>query len=39
MTDERMKEREKRLWQPTTAKWFAVVFGASLVYAIIRYHI
>ncbi len=28
-----------RLWQPTTAKWFVVVFGASLVYAIIRYHL
>ena len=28
-----------RLWQPTTAKWFAVVFGASLAYAIIRYHL
>jgi len=28
-----------RLWQPTTAKWFAVVFGGSLVYAIVRYHL
>jgi DMSO/TMAO reductase YedYZ heme-binding membrane subunit len=28
-----------RLWQPTTAKWFAVVFGVSLGYSIIRYHI
>ncbi len=28
-----------RLWQPTTAKWFAVVFGASLAYAVIRYHL
>jgi len=27
-----------RLWQPTTAKWFAVIFGASLAYAVIRYH-
>ena len=27
-----------RLWQPTTAKWFAVVFGSSLAYAIVRYH-
>ena len=27
-----------RLWQPTTAKWFAVVFGVSLLYAIVRYH-
>ena len=28
-----------RLWQPTTAKWFAVLFGTALVYAIIRYHL
>ncbi len=28
-----------RLWQPTTAKWFAVVFGFSLAYAIVRYHL
>ena len=27
------------MWQPTTAKWFAVVFGACLVYAIVRYHL
>ena len=30
---------EDRLWQPVTAKWFAVVFGVSLVYAIVRYHL
>lgn len=30
---------ENRLWQPVTARWFAVVFGASLGYAILRYHI
>ncbi|MEE9227042.1 MAG: hypothetical protein V3U66_04855, partial [Acidobacteriota bacterium] len=28
-----------RLWQPTTAKWFAVVFGAAVAYAILRYHL
>lgn len=28
-----------RLWQPVTAKWFATVFGVSLTYAILRYHI
>ena len=28
-----------RLWQPTTAKWFAAVFGLSLAYAVIRYHL
>ena len=27
-----------RLWQPATAKWFYVVFGGSLAYAIVRYH-
>ena len=30
---------ENRLWQPTTAKWFAVVFGGSVAYAIVRYHL
>ncbi len=30
---------EDRLWQPVTAKWFAVVFGACLAYSILRYHI
>lgn len=28
-----------RLWQPVTARWFFVLFGASLIYAILRYHI
>jgi DMSO/TMAO reductase YedYZ heme-binding membrane subunit len=28
-----------RLWQPVTAKWFAALFGAALVYAIVRYHL
>jgi DMSO/TMAO reductase YedYZ heme-binding membrane subunit len=28
-----------RLWQPVTVKWFAVVFGGSLAYAILRYHL
>ena len=28
-----------RLWQPVTAKWFAVVLGAALAYAIVRYHV
>ena len=39
MNDEQSKLPKDRLWQPTTAKWFFVVFGASLVYSIIRYHI
>lgn len=28
-----------RLWQPVTAKWFFVIFGACLAYAVVRYHI
>ena len=28
-----------RLWQPVTMTWMAVVFGLSLAYAILRYHI
>jgi len=38
MSDEHSKLPPDRLWQPTTAKWFALVFGASLAYAIVRYH-
>jgi DMSO/TMAO reductase YedYZ heme-binding membrane subunit len=30
---------QDRLWQPTTVKWFVVVFGAALAYSIVRYHI
>ena len=39
MSDEHRKLPPDRLWQPTTAKWFAVIFGASLAYAVIRYHL
>lgn len=28
-----------RLWQPTTVKWFVAIFGAALLYSILRYHI
>jgi DMSO/TMAO reductase YedYZ heme-binding membrane subunit len=28
-----------RTWQPTTAKWFFAIFGFSLAYAILRYHL
>lgn len=28
-----------RLWQPTTARWFYVIFGGCLAYSIVRYHI
>ncbi len=39
MNDEHSNLPAHRLWQPTTAKWFAVVFGGSLAYAIVRYHL
>ena len=39
MDDENPSLPADRLWQPTTAKWFGVVFGVSLVYAIVRYHV
>ena len=39
MSDEVSSLPPDRLWQPTTAKWFAAVFGGALVYAIIRYHL
>ena len=37
--DDSTKLSQDRLWQPTTAKWLAAVFGACLAYAILRYHI
>ena len=39
MSDKHSSLPPDRLWQPTTAKWFAVVFGASLAYAVLRYHL
>jgi hypothetical protein len=38
MSDEHSRLPPDRLWQPTTARWFFVVFGFSLLYAVIRYH-
>ena len=34
MSDERSRLPPDRLWQPTTAQWFAVVFGALMSPAI-----
>ena len=39
MTDEHPHLPPHRQWQPTTAKWFFVVFGFALAYAVIRYHL
>jgi len=39
MNDEEKKLPPDRLWQPVTARWFFVIFGACLAYAIARYHI
>jgi hypothetical protein len=39
MSKEHSKMPVNRLWQPTTAKWFFAIFGISLIYAILRYHI
>ena len=36
---ERRPLPEDRLWQPVTGRWFAVLFGGSLAYAVLRYHI
>jgi len=38
MKDDGRELPPDRLWQPTTAKWFSVIFGTSLAYAVIRYH-
>ena len=39
MNDEESSLPANRLLQPTTAKWFGVVFGGSVLYAIVRYHL
>jgi DMSO/TMAO reductase YedYZ heme-binding membrane subunit len=39
MNEKHANPTSDRLWQPTTARWFAVVFGFSLAYAIVRYHL
>ncbi len=31
--------KESRLWQPVTIRWFTVLFGFAVGYAILRYHI
>ncbi len=39
MNDEHSDLPAHRLWQPTTGRWFFAVFGGSLIYAIVRYHL
>ncbi len=39
MNDQHSSLPPDRLWQPTTAKWFAAIFGTALAYAILRYHL
>ena len=39
MNDDESNLPANRLWQPTTAKWFYVVFGGCVAYAVVRYHI
>jgi DMSO/TMAO reductase YedYZ heme-binding membrane subunit len=39
VSDEHSRLPPHRLWQPTTAKWFFAVFGLSLAYAVVRYHL
>jgi DMSO/TMAO reductase YedYZ heme-binding membrane subunit len=39
MGDEHRELPPDRLWQPTTGKWCAAIFGASLAYAVVRYHL
>jgi len=39
MTEDSSGLPRERLWQPVTGKWFGVIFGFSLGYAVLRYHI
>jgi len=37
--NEELDQPDKRLWQPVTMRWFAIVFGVALAYSILRYHV
>jgi len=39
MSDEQRNLPPDRLLQPTTAKWFLAIFGVSVAYGILRYHL
>jgi DMSO/TMAO reductase YedYZ heme-binding membrane subunit len=39
MNDDESSLPANRLLQPTTARWFVAVFGGSVLYAIVRYHL
>ena len=39
MNEEESNLPANRLWQPTTARWFYVVFGSCVAYSVVRYHI
>jgi DMSO/TMAO reductase YedYZ heme-binding membrane subunit len=39
MSDDEANLPANRLWQPTTARWFYVIFGGCIVYAVVRYHL
>jgi DMSO/TMAO reductase YedYZ heme-binding membrane subunit len=39
MSDDERRRPPDRLWQPVTARWFFVILGACLAYAVVRYHI
>lgn len=38
-TNDDLDQPDKRLWQPVTMRWFGLVFGAALAYAVVRYHV
>ncbi|MBT6157423.1 MAG: hypothetical protein HOL01_09690 [Planctomycetaceae bacterium] len=39
LEDDTSQSPEGRLWRSVTTKWFGVIFGTALAYAILRYHI
>ena len=39
MTSEDANLPPDRLWQPVTIRWFLTIFGVSLGYAVLRYHL
>jgi len=39
MSEKSELAKKNRLWQPVTIRWFALLFGGAVGYAILRYHI
>jgi len=39
MSEKSELAKEDRLWQPVTIRWFVLLFGGAVGYAVLRYHV